>query len=121
MGALPVFFVGDEATVFAGSFDPAFARYSLGFLSTAWAVRATADRGARRCHLLWGTAAYKTLLGARPEGYARLAVYRRAGDRLLYPGDAAEAARLLAAQGRERYWRTRQRVAGRLRPWLSRE
>lgn len=116
-----VFFVGEEATVFAGSFDPAFARYSLGFLSTAWAVRGAAARGARRCHLLWGTATYKTLLGARPEEYVRLAAYRSASDRLRHPADAARAARLVATRGREAYWDLRLRLAARLRGRAGRE
>jgi len=107
-------FVGPDASIYAGSFDAAYSDLDLGFLSTYWAVRETARRGARRCHLLWGTDYYKSLLGARPETATRLSVFRSQGARLHSLDEAREVAwRDLRRRGQRDYWRARH-AAGRL-------
>ena len=109
-----LFFVGADANIYAGSFNAAYGDLDLGFLSTYWAVRETAARGARRCHLLWGTDYYKSLLGARPETATRLSVFRSQGARLHSLDEAREVAwRDLRRRGKRDYWRTRH-AAGRL-------
>ena len=108
-----LFFVGPDANIYAGSFDATYSDLDLGFLSTYWALRAAAGRGVRRCHLLWGTDYYKTLLGARPERASRLSVFRSQTARLHSLGEAKEVAwRDLRRRGQRDYWRARH-VAGR--------
>ena len=103
-----VFFVGAEATLYAGSFDAAYEGLELGFLSTYWAIRETARRGARRCHLLWGTDYYKTLLGACPVAATRLSVFRSEAARLRSLGEAREVAwRRTKRRCHRDYWRLR--------------
>jgi hypothetical protein len=109
-----IFSTGRDANLYAGSFDSAYADLDLGFLSTYWAVREIADSGARRCHLLWGTDYYKTLLGARPETATRLSVFRSQTARLHSLSEAREVAwRNLQRRGHRDYWRARH-AAGRL-------
>lgn len=109
-----LFFVGPDANLYAGSFDPAYKDLDLGFLSTYWAVREAAAHGARRCHLLWGTDYYKSHLGARPERATRLSVFRSRAARLHSLREAREVAwRNLRRRGQADYWRARH-AAGRL-------
>ncbi|HTX70927.1 MAG TPA: GNAT family N-acetyltransferase [Thermoleophilia bacterium] len=109
-----IFYVGPDANLYAGSFDAAYGDLNLGFLSTYWALRETARRGARRCHLLWGTDYYKTLLGARPERATRLSVFRSQTARLHSLDEAREVAvRDARRRGQRDYWRARH-AAGRL-------
>jgi CelD/BcsL family acetyltransferase involved in cellulose biosynthesis len=109
-----LFFIGDEATLYAGAYDPVYADLSLGFLSTYWAVCETIRRGARRCHLLWGTDYYKERLGAHPRRAVRLSVFRSQAARLASLDEAKEVAvRNLRRNGQREYWRTRHAV-GRL-------
>jgi CelD/BcsL family acetyltransferase involved in cellulose biosynthesis len=111
-----LFFVGPDANIYAGSFDADYGDLDLGFLSTYWAVREAAARGARRCHLLWGTDYYKTLLGARPETATRLSVFRSQGARLHSLGEAREVAwRDLRRRGQRDYWRARHAAGGFIR------
>jgi hypothetical protein len=102
-----LFFVGASATVYAGAFDPAYDDVHLGLLSTYWAVRGTAARGARSCHLLWGTAYYKRLLGAEPVTATRLSVFRSQTARLRSPKEAADVVARRLKRSREYYWRSR--------------
>jgi len=109
-----LFFVGPDANIYAGSFDAAYRDLDLGFLSTYWALRETARRGARRCHLLWGTDYYKALLGAHPERATRLSVFRSQTARLHSLDEAREVAwRDLRRRGQRDYWGARH-AAGRL-------
>jgi hypothetical protein len=109
-----IFYVGPDANLYAGSFDAAYADLNLGFVSTYWALRETAAHGARRCHLLWGTDYYKTLLGARPERAVRLSVFRSRTARLHSLHEAREVAwRDLQRRGQRDYWRARH-AAGRV-------
>lgn len=109
-----VFYVGPDASLYAGSFDNTYSDLNLGFLSTYWAVCETIRRGARRCHLLWGTDYYKTLLGARPQKATRLSVFRSHAARLHSLTEAREVAwRNLRRRGQRDYWRARH-AAGRL-------
>jgi len=103
-----VFYVGDEATIYAGSFDEAYSDVHLGFLSTCWAINETIRRGARRCHLLWTTGYYKRHLGARPVTATRLSVFPTQVARLWSLGEAREVATKNAKEkGRRTYWRAR--------------
>jgi hypothetical protein len=109
-----IFYTGRDSSLYAGSFDATYADLDLGFLSTYWAIREIASTGARRCHLLWGTDYYKTLLGARPETATRLSVFRSQTARLHSLSEAREVAwRDLRRRGQRDYWRTRH-AAGRL-------
>lgn len=107
-----LFFIGPEATVYAGSFAEAFEDVHLGMLSTFWAVQETARRGARRCHLLWTTGYYKSLLGARPVTATRLSVFRSQGARLHSPGEAWRAAQRHRQSLRKAYWDARHAARG---------
>lgn len=102
-----IFFVGTSATVYAGAFDPAYEGLHLGLLSTYWAVREAAARGARDCHLLWGTAYYKRRLGAVPVRATRLSIFRSQSARLFSPRESAEVLVRNLKRSREYYWRSR--------------
>lgn len=103
-----IFFVGNEATIFAGAFDPRFADVHLGFLSTYWAVRHVVGRGSRRCHLLWATGDYKQRLGARPQTATRLSVFRSPLARLWSLDEAGSVYRRAAVRrGSRLYWDAR--------------
>jgi hypothetical protein len=102
-----IFFVGASATVYAGAFDPAYEDQHLGLLSTYWAVREAAARGARDCHLLWGTSYYKCRLGAVPVRATRLSVFRSQSARLFSPKESAEVLVGHLKRHREYYWRSR--------------
>ncbi len=106
-----LFLFGDQATVYAGAFDPKYGDLDLGFLSTYRAVRDTIGRGARRCHLLWGTDFYKGLLGARPETATRLSVFRSQTARFHSLREAGEARLHGLRSPSAQYWRAR-RAAG---------
>ena len=113
-----IFFVGDSATVYAGAFDPAYDDVHLGLLSTYWAIREAAARGARDCHLLWGTSYYKRHLGAQPVRATRLSIFRSQTARLYSPREAAELFVRRLKSSPEYYWRSR-RVARRALDALS--
>lgn len=103
-----VFYVGDEATIYAGAFDEAYGDVHLGFLSTYWAINETIRRGARRCHLLWTTGYYKRHLGARPVTATRLSVFPTQVARLWSLREAREVAtRTAKEKGRRTYWGAR--------------
>ena len=76
-----VHYVGNAATIYAGSFDDRYADVHLGFLSTYWAICETVRSGAERCHLLWTTDYYKSRLGAHPGTASRLSVFRTEAQR----------------------------------------
>lgn len=94
-----IFFVSSDACVYAGSFDSRYAPEHLGLLSTLWAVYACIERGAERCHLLWGTALYKKVLGATPVTASRLSVYPSLPAKLAAINEAGEVARRVTARG----------------------
>ena len=103
-----VFFVGNEATIFAGAFDPRFGDLHLGFLSTYWAVREVIGRGCSRCHLLWATSDYKQHLGARPQTATRLSVFRTPWARLWSLDEVGGIYRRAALRrGSRLYWDVR--------------
>jgi CelD/BcsL family acetyltransferase involved in cellulose biosynthesis len=103
-----VFYQGDEATIYAGSFDETYGHIHLGFLSTCWAIQETIRRGARRCHLLWTTDYYKRHLGARPVTATRLSVFPTQVARLWSLREAREVAvRNGRERGRRAYWGAR--------------
>ncbi len=111
-----LFFVGNEATVYAGAYDARYGDLSLGFLSTYWAVLESIRRGARRCHLLWGTDYYKERLGAHPHRAVRLSVFRSPAARLASLDEAQEVAlRNLRRNGQHEYWRARHATGSALR------
>ncbi len=111
-----LFFVGNEATLYAGAYDPEHGDLSLGFLSTYWAVLESLRRGARRCHLLWGTDYYKERLGAHPHRAVRLSVFRSPAARLASLDEAQEVAlRNLRRNGQHEYWRARHAAGHALR------
>jgi Acetyltransferase (GNAT) domain len=106
-----VFYVGDHAALYAGSFDERFEHLDLGFLSTYWAIREAIGRGARHYHLLWGTDYYKSLLGARPVRATRLSVFRSQSARLHSLPEAREVGwRDTRRRAQSDYWRARHRV-----------
>jgi hypothetical protein len=113
-----VFHVGREATLYAGSFDERFADLHLGFLSTYWAICQAIREGALRCHLLWSTDYYKSLLGAKPVRATRLSVFCTQLARVYSLREGAETARRRITRSGP-YWRARhvaRRLTGRQRP-----
>ena len=103
-----VFYVGHDATVYVGAFDEAYEDVHLGFLSTYWAVRETARRGARRCHLLWTTTSYKQRLGACPVTATQLSLFRTPMARLWSIDEARDVHwREVRKATRRRYWDAR--------------
>lgn len=117
-----LFYVGPDANLYAGSFDDRYSDLNLGFLSTYWAVGETIGRGARRCHLLWGTDYYKTLLGARPQKATRLSVFRSHPARLHSLTEAREVAwRNLGRRGQHDYWRARHAAGRVVRSFTARD
>jgi CelD/BcsL family acetyltransferase involved in cellulose biosynthesis len=83
-----IYYVGRDATVYAGSFDRAYAEYHLGFVSTYRAVCRTLEEGASRCHLLWTSGFYKERLGAQAVRLTKLSVFRSEADRRRHLAEA---------------------------------
>ncbi len=102
-----IVYVGDQATVYAGSFDERYRGLHLGFLSSYWVICETIARGARRCHLLWSTDYYKSLLGAIPVRATRLSVFRSHYARLYSPREAVEVAGRRLQRTKGYYFRAR--------------
>lgn len=103
-----VFYVGDEATVYAGAFDETYEDVHLGFLSTYWAIREVARRGYRRCHLLWTTGNYKERLGATPQTATQLSLFRTPASRLWSLDEARKVhVRDIRKTTRRAYWDSR--------------
>lgn len=117
------FRIGNEATIFAGAFDPRYEDLHLGFLSTYWAVLEVIRHGCRRCHLLWATGDYKRRLGALPQTATRLSVFRDQSSRLRSLDEAFEVYRRAAVRhGRRLYWEARhgaRRVLEQAGAWRS--
>ncbi len=102
------FYVGEDATIYVGAFDEAYEDVHLGLLSTYWAVREAARRGARRCHLLWTTTSYKQRLGASPVTATRLSLFRTPLGRFWSLREARDVHwREVRRSARRRYWDAR--------------
>jgi len=109
-----IFYVGDEATVFAGSFDEQHDDVHLGLLSTYWAVLETLRHGAKRCHLLWTSDSYSGRLGAHPVTATRLSVFPSNASRLWSLDEVREIVQRNVGQwGRMSYRRARRAVSER--------
>ena len=105
-----VAYAGSGAVALEGAFDPAYARYRLGFLSSYWVVCEAITRGVVRLNAFTGSPQAKVLLGARPEPAWRLVVYRSPLLRALAVSDGAG---LAWRRRHDLYWRGRGAV-GRL-------
>lgn len=95
---------------YAGSFDPQYEPFRLGFLSWYKTVRSAVERGGRRYNAMWGTEGYKRDLGARPVRATQVSVFRSHPARLL---SVHEAANIHYRRRKDHYWRAR-RGTGRL-------
>jgi CelD/BcsL family acetyltransferase involved in cellulose biosynthesis len=115
-----VFRVGQTVHALQSAFDPAYAPYRLGFVTSYLLACDSVNRGAKRVNLLWGTTEYKTLLGARPVSASIISVFRSQPARLRYAGEAAGVARReFSSTATQYYWRGRhavRRAVDRFRP-----
>jgi len=98
--------VGDQAFDHAGSFDPDFERYELGWACILRNMDYAASHGCRKFHLLWGDHRYKRRLGAVPTPLFQTVIYRSSFARLAavrdWGGLAADSTRTRAARALRR-------------------
>ncbi len=83
--------IGTHVYVHTGSFDPAFSRYELGWLTALGGIQEAVARGVRFYHLLWGRHEYKLRLGGVPQPLHIISIYRSSAAASLHVDTRAHA------------------------------